>query len=227
MVKLFSDYEFNNAKSRSKLPLQCKQCGNEFYLPKNQIQAVLKGSSHMTAQFCSSDCSNKAKRRASELNCNQCGSKFYRSRNQIARCKNHFCSRSCSTVFTNKNKTYGIRRSKLEIWIESKLNKLYPKLQILYNDKKAIGSELDIYIPSLNLAFELNGIVHYKPIFGIKKLASIESNDRDKIDACFKHGITIHIINVSDFNYFKEHIANNFFSIIVAAISCAKISLNI
>jgi len=43
---------------------------------------------------------------------------------------------------------------------------LYPDLVIHFNKKDAINSELDIYIPSLKLAFELNGIFHYEPIFG-------------------------------------------------------------
>ena len=43
---------------------------------------------------------------------------------------------------------------------------------------EAINSELDVYVPSLNLAFELNGIFHYEPIYGEKKLNQILSKYR-------------------------------------------------
>ena len=63
------------------------------------------------------------------------------------------------------------------MWLEEQLTSLYPKLDIHFNRKDTIGSELDIYIPSLNLAVELNGIFHYEPIFGKDKLSKIKTND--------------------------------------------------
>ena len=49
------------------------------------------------------------------------------------------------------------------------------------NDKSLLdGLEVDIAIPSLNLAIEWNGIVHYKPIYGEKKLAQIKVKDAEK-----------------------------------------------
>jgi hypothetical protein len=74
---------------------------------------------------------------------------------------------SCSTNLTN---FLGYNRSKLEIYLEQELIKLYSTLEIHFCRSDTIGSELDIYIPSLKLAFEINGIFHYKPIFGEDKL---------------------------------------------------------
>ena len=82
---------------------------------------------------------------------------------------------SCAATYNNKNKTHGTRRSKLECFIEKKLSELYPDLTIHYNQKDTINSELDIYIPSFKLAFELNGIFHYEPIYGEEKLNQITS----------------------------------------------------
>ena len=90
--------------------------------------------------------------------------------------KNNFCSRSCSATFNNKNKTYGTRRSKLEVFLEKELIKLYPDLLFHFNRKDTINSELDIYIPSLKLAFELNGIFHYEPIYGDNKLSPLDKS---------------------------------------------------
>ena len=63
-----------------------------------------------------------------------------------------------------------------------------PELLILYSDKSAIESELDIYLPSLKLAIEIQGIFHYKPIFifGDLKLKQIQDNDLNKKLICFE-----------------------------------------
>lgn len=57
---------------------------------------------------------------------------------------------------------------------------------------------MDIYIPVLSLAFELNGIFHYEPIYGEGKLLSIQNNDDRKFQACLEHDIELCIINSSE-----------------------------
>jgi len=118
---------------------------------------------------------------------------------------NVFCSSSCAASFNNKNKTKGSRRSKLEKWLEEELSILYANLEIHYNRKDAINSELDIYIPSLKLAFELNGIFHYEPIYGKEKLKQIINNDSRKFQACLERGIELCIIDASKLVYFKQN----------------------
>ena len=85
-----------------------------------------------------------------------------------------------------------------------RLPQLYPNLEFHFNRKDAIESELDIYVPSLKLAFELNGIFHYEPIYGEEKLASIKSNDDRKFQACLERGIELCIIDSSRLKYFKD-----------------------
>jgi len=133
----------------------------------------------------------------------RCGKKFHRLANQFKKFSNHFCSNSCNATYNNTHKTYGTRRSKLEIWLEQQLPSLYPSLEFHFNRKDAINAELDIYIPSLKLAFELNGPLHYEPIFGPEKLAQIQNNDQRKHAACYEHGIEMCWIDVSSFSYFK------------------------
>lgn len=135
--------------------------------------------------------------------CTQCGKQFHRLANQFKKFSNHFCSNSCNATYVNTHKTHGTRRSKLEVWLEQQLPSLYPSLEFHFNRKDAINAELDIYIPSLKLAFEFNGPLHYEPIFGPEKLAQIKNNDQRKHAACYERGIEMCWIDVSSFSYFK------------------------
>lgn len=78
---------------------------------------------------------------------------------------------------------------------------------------------MDIYIPSLKLAFELNGIFHYEPIFGGKALERSQNNDHRKYQACLEQGIELCIIDVSKQKYFKEQTSVQFLEIIQKIIS--------
>lgn len=115
--------------------------------------------------------------------------------------------------------------SKLERWLQIKLNASHPSLIFDFNQKGAINSELDIYIPGLKLAFELNGIFHYEPIYGPEKLAGIQTNDMRKFQACLEQGIELCIIDVSQMIHFKEPKANLFFDIICYVIKQKVASL--
>lgn len=134
-----------------------------------------------------------------------------------------FCSHSCAAKWNNAHKTKGTRVSKLEHWIAKRLPELHPNLEFHFNRKDTINGELDIYIPSLKLAFELNGIYHYEPIYGSDKLASIRSNDERKFQACIEQGIELCILDVSSMEYFKPIKAQKFLDIITNIIQLSKI----
>ena len=95
-----------------------------------------------------------------------------------------FCSSSCAAKYNNAHKTYGTRRSKLEAYLESQLRSEFPQLELICNGKNAIGSELDFYFPQLRLAIELNGILHYEPIYGADRLERTQANDQQKGISC-------------------------------------------
>ena len=94
----------------------------------------------------------------------------------------------------------------------------YPNLELHFNRKDTINAELDIYIPHLKLAFELNGIFHYEPIYGEKKLQSTQTNDKRKFQACLEQNIELCIIDVSKEKYFKEHISKKYLDIITTIV---------
>ena len=144
-----------------------------------------------------------------EIECPQCKNKFMGKKSQlpisgISSKKNYFCSKSCSTRYMNQHKTLGYRRSKLQVWIQKKLIYMYPNLQFHFNKTSAINSELDIYIPKLKLAFQINGIFHYQPIYGQEKLKQITNNDHRKFSACHQKKISLCIIDVRNHHFSKQ-----------------------
>ena len=215
MKTLYTQEEFNNAKGIDLLPLECEYCGKTFYQPKKSIKYELKHNLG-GRRFCSNNCKNIVLIDKITVECKNCDKEIEKTPSQIKRSKynNHFCSSSCAATYNNKHKTTGTKRSKLEVWLEEQLSNRYNDIEILFNDKTTIGSELDIHIPSLNLAFELNGIFHYEPIYGVDKLQKIQENDKSKSKACHDAKIDLCIIDISGQKYFKPSTSQKYFNII-------------
>ena len=134
-----------------------------------------------------------------EFICSECAQEFSREKRQVSssiakNVKNYFCSRSCSVSFNNKHYGHGEHRSAIEYWLESRIKEKYPQVEVLFGDKKTIGSELDIYIPAWKVGIELQGRQHYEPIWGEDILAQTQKNDAEKRKACIEAGI--HLIEV-------------------------------
>lgn len=214
MIINYTQKEFDSARTNDMLSLICEQCDKSFSITKKRIVDAQRLNQKMQANFCSIECANVAQTKKIEINCTNCNKTFQKKRSQYIKTKNHFCSRSCAATYNNIHKKHGTRKSKLEVWLETKLTELYPDLGIHFNRKDAINSELDIYIPSLKLAFELNGIYHYEPIHGEDKLQQIQNNDNRKFQACLEQGIELCIIDSSQQKYFKEKSSQKYLKII-------------
>jgi len=162
----------------------CKQCDSEFKPNKMKKQS-----------FCSYEC-YKASLEKPKKFCKNCNNELTK------KWAKDFCCRSCSASFNNKKRDYGYRRSKLEEYIEEVVSSKTSKT-ILFNDKTTIGSELDIYVPDLKLAIEIQGIFHYQPVFGIKKFENIQRNDVEKRKKCEEFGIKLVEIDTRDQQQFS------------------------
>ena len=106
-----------------------------------------------------------------------------------------YCTGSCRStnlkLSTYAHKAGGRSRSKVELFLEEKLPKDFPNVDFIFNDKQTIGSELDIYMPQLKIAIELNGIIHYEPIYGESTLIRTQNNDKKKMEESHKKMIKL------------------------------------
>jgi len=213
----YTEKELRETKEKT-IPCQCYFCEKTFYLNKNQALAHY-GKNKSANKYCSHKCSTDNNVTLKIVNCKQCNKEFLKNRSQSIKHPNHFCTKSCAATYNNTHKTKGTRKSKLEFYLENKLVLLYPNLEFHFNRKDSINSELDIYIPSMKLAFELNGLFHYEPIFGENKLEQIQNNDKRKFQACLERNIELCIIDSSKLKYFKESNAKPYLDIIVDIIN--------
>jgi hypothetical protein len=198
---------------RPTISIPCQYCGDLKIKALHHHKNELKLNPDKK-YFCSNLCESLFSQTVKLCICQECSISFYKRSSEIRKTPNNFCSQSCAATYNNVHKTKGIRRSKLEKWLEEQFTVLYPDLEILYSDKTTINSELDIYIPSMKLAFELNGIFHYEPIYGETKLGQIQNNDTRKFQACIERGIELCIIDTSSQKYFKDSTSRKYLDII-------------
>lgn len=196
------------------IEFKCINCNTDF------LQSSRDASSYITKNknhYCSKICSKiyKHKTKTVSLPCGTCNQITVKNLNEFkkSKCGKIFCSKSCSASYHNTHKTTSIRRSKLEVWLESQLLLDFTDINILFNNN-TIGSELDIYLPDLKLAFEINGIFHYKPIFGTNKFLAIQKNDRKKLDICHLQSIELHVLDVSNMIAFSPKKSKEIFDFI-------------
>lgn len=199
----FTETELHTSRPSNLLPCYCYNCNNIFYVEKRLITYEMKNK-RGRHKFCSVECHSQYQWKRTECTCSFCGKNFVKETGQMSKSGNNFCSHSCSARYSNAHKKSGTRVSKPELYIQKELKKLYLGLEMSFNKTGAINAELDVYIPALRLAFEVNGIIHYKPIFGVDKLTKIQNNDNHKIQACRSKKIELHTIDISEEKYFKE-----------------------
>jgi very-short-patch-repair endonuclease len=199
------------------VPCKCATCENTFYITKTDAKRGLRGT--RKNKFCSKECHSKAQFTQVLVTCLKCNTEFYKRRSEIRKTPNHFCNKSCAASYNNTHKTHGTRRSKLEVYVETHLPRLFPNLDFQFNRKTIIGSELDIYVPKLKLAFELNGPTHYRAVYGEQKFKSIVKNDKKKSTTCKELGISLHIVDVSQLSYYNETNAEPYLSLISDVVS--------
>ena len=225
MLKLFTEEELTSCRSRGLLPFECLHCHKVFYGIKNEIQKCirrLKRGIRPTKSYvyCSRDCytANNSKNSMFK-SCCECGKLVWWAPHRSKKNKSDrtFCNQSCFAIYNNKHKTWGTRRSKLEGWVAEQLAIRYPALTC--NCNKLIDCmEFDFFFPTLNLAIELNGVTHYRPIYGKDQFVRRLSKDAEKQRYCKLTGLFLLTLDVSQQMRFTPTTSYGFWMTIVSAI---------
>ena len=184
--------------------LQCLHCNKPFQIEKHRVQRSIERG---TGKYCSQTCARHARRTSQEVSCANCNSLFRKHGVELKRTRNHFCSRSCAAQFNNRHKNLGAgRRSKAEDYLSGLIRRDFPSLEIIQNDRALLpsGLEVDIVIPYLKLAIELNGPIHFFPLFGKEKLTKIQAADISKQMEIQSLGYSLLVIDISAYGYFKK-----------------------
>jgi hypothetical protein len=182
------------------IEIHCKNCDRSILRNVSMLNVDKKRGRKL--QFCSYKCSGSYYSKLSKLNicCTNCAKIFTRKLGEISSNKrntktnNQFCSKSCSAIFNNKTRKKS-RRSKAESLLYTLIKNEFPNLEVINNDRSFLdGYELDIFIPSIKLAVEWNGIVHFQPIYGQEKLDKIQEIDSIKCKLAELKGINLIVI---------------------------------
>jgi ribosomal protein S27E len=129
------------------------------------------------------------------VKCELCGKIFQKRTNQLKLHPVSFCCKSHASKYNADRREGGFCRSQWEIMLCDLLKKEFPCLDIIECDRTIFeGREADIYIPSIKLAIEWNGIFHFKPIFGKDKLAQTQVKDQEKIKIAQDKGVNLIVI---------------------------------
>jgi hypothetical protein len=171
--------------TREKVLIFCDGCQKPVQKIKHHIEIALFHDGQKRL-FCTVQCYGRTNVVKVSIPCGQCGKQIEKFPRELQKSKSGkgFCSRSCGTKYSNANKKHGTTRSKLEVFIESKIKSDFPDLPTLYNDKTTIGLELDFIFPSIKLAVEINGIFHFEPIHGVERLERVQNRDKSKYALC-------------------------------------------
>lgn len=207
MIENFTIEQYNNIKFRNKLSLLCECCGKEFFKMKKDIWTVYNYETHKNRlKYCSKQCMIESLKKGKVVKCDNpdCNNTFYKGKHKLKISQNNYCSHECALTKTairkQKNSDKYGKRSKFEYYLEEQLSELFPNKEIIYNDNKLIGFELDIYLPNDKKAIEINGITHYKPIYGDKKYNRIVEIDNIKKSYCEENKIDLKIIDISKYS---------------------------
>jgi len=182
--------------------VNCCYCNKEILKFRSEVKRT-------KAYYCNNKCSsihiwsNKEKIDSRiPVNCTNCDIEFLRFPWMLS--DHMFCGLRCSGLYSSQF-TKRRDQSKMEIFISQQIRESFSSLQLIENDRSLCkGLELDLFLPELNLAIEINGPVHYDPIYGEKYLESIQERDFRKNNICQTQNIEILTIK----NYGKFLIEN-------------------
>lgn len=192
----------------SSVVLRCFKCNDVFTRSKSELSKSLRRNQKIV---CSKKCVRINQRNASlkdfktiELICQNCHLLFNRSRiaylNNINKnTETFFCSKKCSMTSLNRASKTSTSKSSHEVILKELIQKKYPEFDVIQNDRTVLPEnlEIDIWIPSINLAIELNGPCHFYPIYGEHRLQQTRGNDIRKVLFAQLQNINLLVVDTS------------------------------
>lgn len=144
--------------------------------------------------------------------CSYCNTEVLRTKTELKRNQRNlvFCSKSCRMTYQNLHDNIrpivGSSRSKAEDYLLNLLKSSFPDLKIESNNRSILPSklEIDIYIPEFKFGIELNGPIHYMPIYGLDTLEKCQRKDFAKNQECLQLGISLMTLDISRLNSTKR-----------------------
>ena len=209
MKMLISNEELKLLKSRDLVPLECENCKEIFCKGKNNVLSSLKGHPDFPLRFCSMKCYFTFQKNSNWTNkkWEECKIEVLKQKSKILKNKYNFCSKSCSAKFQNRNKTLGkSNKSKAESYFSNLIRNDFENLSVNENVRNILpsGLEIDVYIPQIHLAIEINGPLHFLPIHGVEKLSKIQNKDAQKKTEAVEVRCELLVIDISRIKYWKE-----------------------
>ena len=176
------------------ISLICGYCKSNFKIRKNTYDGLIKNGNKNF--YCNAQCyANSLKLDKIKVNCNNCKKELEKLPYQLNELNIYYCTKKCFW------KGFERKRSKLEIYLESKIKEFFPDLKFITNDREICnGFELDFYFFELDFAIEINGIYHYKNIHGNNSLKNVQHHDKLKNQICKEKNIKLYTIkSIEDF----------------------------
>jgi len=109
-------------------------------------------------------------------------------------------------------------RSKHELYLEKLVRRFLRKMktEVVGDDTESFERwQIDITIPEHKIAIELNGPIHYKPIFGPKRFEKICERDRLKKKDVLGAGWKFLVVRYTEEYFDKRLVAKRFYRDIV------------
>lgn len=214
---LFDDKQLKESMGPSKsneklLPVRCIQCGKTFYVSYSYVKNFYNGQgcgkdNLFQMRFCSRKCFNNWQqfKQSNPSRCAICGEIIKDC--DIEYGGRHFCSQYCRDRYSVYLKRFEMTatkgRSNTELYCEQFIKLMWPQLKVQFNVRDQLDSnmELDIWFPTLRLAFEINGSYHYMPHTTIydqtlrESISKTIKKDQLKRQICQEKGIDLIQIN--------------------------------
>lgn len=192
--------KLDSHKGGDLITLVCNHCGASFLRRKTEILRCLRVNKG--GFFCSPACQGARRNLRVHLTCKTCLKGFDRQFSAAARGENAFCSQSCAARHRNRYGNLDLhrrRRSKAEDSLSQLIRGAFPNITVQENVRGVLeaGLEIDILLPDFNLAIELNGPLHYFPIYGQAKLEAIQDRDLRKQVELQTKGFNLVVIDIS------------------------------